>query len=175
MFFVTKFSSICVSLSSSISPDRQPVSVSHVFQDSNNSLFVISWLCLYQDLLTLQTNSVSVDGKVEKGWQASWESLSFKIKIQRLENPWKLQSVLESLWISVLNLSNPDSQMPTRSKHWKTGQNCWHCKRAKKRHILKAFLTLNEVVEKWEMCPLEIPRKALEFFVQKRVRTPWIT
>ena len=41
-FFVTKFSSICVSLSSSISPDRQPVSVSHVFQDSNNSLFVIS-------------------------------------------------------------------------------------------------------------------------------------
>ena len=64
MFFVTKFSSICVSLSSSISPDRQPVSVSHVFQDSNNSLFVISWLCLYQDLLTLQTN-VSVDGNVE--------------------------------------------------------------------------------------------------------------
>ena len=64
MFFVTKFSSICVSLSSSISPDRQPVSVSHVFQDSNNSLFVISWLCLYQDLLSLQTN-VSVDGNVE--------------------------------------------------------------------------------------------------------------
>ena len=64
LFFVTKFSSICVSLSSSISPDRQPVSVSRVFQDSNNSLFVISWLCLYQDLLSLQTN-VSVDGNVE--------------------------------------------------------------------------------------------------------------
>ena len=41
-FFVTKFSSIYFSLSSSISPDRQPVSVSHVFQNSNNSLFVIS-------------------------------------------------------------------------------------------------------------------------------------
>ena len=64
MFFVTKFSSIYFTLSSSISPDRQPVSVSHVFQNSNNSLFVISWLCLYQDLLTLQTN-VSVDGNVE--------------------------------------------------------------------------------------------------------------
>ena len=29
---------------------------------------------------------------------------------------------------------------------------------------------MNEVVEKWEMCPLEIPRKALKFFVQKRVK-----
>ena len=125
------------------------MSVSHVFQDSNNSLFVISWLCLYQDLLTLQTNSVSVDGKVEKGWQASWKSLSFKIKIQRLENPWKLQSVLESLWISVLNLSNPDSQMPTRSKHWKTGQNCWHCKRAKKKTHTQGFFNIEW--SRWKM------------------------
>ena len=45
-------------------------------------------------------------------------------------------------------------------------------KELKKRHILKAFLTLNEVLEKWELCPLEIPRKALEFFCSKRVRTP---
>ena len=45
-------------------------------------------------------------------------------------------------------------------------------KELKKRHILKAFLTLNEVLEKWEMCPLEIPRKALEFFLFKKGTNP---
>ena len=34
------------------------------------------------------------------------------LKVQGLESPWKLQLVLESPWISVLTLSNPDSQEP---------------------------------------------------------------
>ena len=36
------------------------------------------------------------------------KSLKFKLKIHGLESPWKLQSTLESPWISVLTLSNPD-------------------------------------------------------------------
>ena len=49
-----------------------------------------------------------------------WQSLNFEISVQDLESLWKLQSVLESPWISVLALSNPDSQVTKRSKHKKT-------------------------------------------------------
>ena len=34
--------------------------------------------------------------------ESPWKSLNFKIKIQGLESPWKLQSMLESSWISML-------------------------------------------------------------------------
>ena len=43
--------------------------------------------------------------------KSPWMSLNFEIKIQGLENPWKLQSVLEGPWVLVLTLSNLDSQV----------------------------------------------------------------
>ena len=80
-------------------------------------------------------NSIAIShskmGSVLKVWtkprvrthlESPWKSLSFKIKIQGLESPWKLQSALESPWISVLTLSNTDSQVSKRSKHRKTYQ-----------------------------------------------------
>ena len=39
------------------------------------------------------------------------------MKIQGLESPWKLQLVLESRWISVLTLSNPDPDVPNVKDH----------------------------------------------------------
>ena len=39
------------------------------------------------------------------------------MKIQGPESPWKLQSVLESRWISVLTLSNPDPDVPNMKDH----------------------------------------------------------
>ena len=89
------------------------------------------------------------------GLHAPWNSLNFKIKIQGLENPWKLQSLLESPWISVLTLSNPDSHVPKRSKHRKIFRifSCLCCERNKKDIDSRLFLALNGVLGKWEMCP----------------------
>ena len=65
--------------------------------------------------------------------QSEWSGLKMCNRVQlHLECPWiskknsrpwkswKLQSVLESPWISVLTLSNPDSRVPKRSKYRKT-------------------------------------------------------
>ena len=46
--------------------------------------------------------------------------LEFKNKNSR---PWKLQLVLESPWISVLTLSNPDSQVPNVEEKEQTQKN----------------------------------------------------
>ena len=75
---------------------------------------------LHHDQVTVcQFNSIH---RVRTHLESPWKSLSFKIKIQGLESPWKLQSALESPWISVLTLSNTDSQVSKRSKHRKTYQ-----------------------------------------------------
>ena len=42
-----------------------------------------------------------------------WKSLNLRLKIQGLESPWKLLSMLESPWISVLTLSNPKEKKQT--------------------------------------------------------------
>ena len=100
--------------------------------------------------------------------KSPWKSLNFKMKIQGLESPWKLQWVLESPWISVLTLSNLDFHVPKRSKHAERPSNCSCCQTELKIDIHSSlFFASNGVLEKWEMCPW----KVLEFFVQKRVQT----
>ena len=88
-----------------------------------------------------------------------------------LESPWKLQSVLGSPWISVLTLSNTDSQVSKRSKHRKTYQDkIAHVVEEQKKTDSRLFFALNGVLEKLEMFPwksLKIPW----IFCSKRVRT----
>ena len=76
--------------------------------------------------------------------------------------------MLESPWISVLTLSNTDSQGSKRSKHRKTYQGkIAHVVEEPKKADSRLFFALNGVLEKWEMSPW----KFLEFFVLKMVRT----
>ena len=113
----------------------------------------------------------AVKNRVRTHLESPWKSLSFKIKIQGLESPWKLQSALESPWISVLTLSNTDSQVSKRSKHRKTYQGkIAHVVEEPKKTDSRLFFALNGVLEKWEMSPWK-SLKFLEFFVLKRVRT----
>ena len=79
-------------------------------------------------------------------------------------SPWKLQSVLESPWISVLTLSNTDSQVSKRSKHRKTYQDkTSHVVEEPKKTDSRLFFALNGVLEKWEMCPW----RSLNFLFKK--------
>ena len=81
-----------------------------------------------------------------------------------LESPWKLQSVLESPWISVLTLSNTDSQVSKRSKHRKTYQDkTSHVVEEPKKTDSRLFFAVNGVLEKWEMCPW----RSLNFLFKK--------
>ena len=101
--------------------------------------------------------------RVRTHLESPWKSLSFKIKIQGLESPWKLQSALESPWISVLTLSNTDSQVSKRSKHRKTYQGkIAHVVEEPKKTDSRLFFALNGVLEKWEMSPW------------KSLKIPWI-
>ena len=51
-----------------------------------------------------------------QGSRAPWKSLNLKIKIQGLESPWKLRSVLESPWLSVVTLSNSTTRKDLQDK-----------------------------------------------------------
>ena len=113
--------------------------------------------------VTLQDRSEYRHYRVLTHLESPWKSLSFKIKIQGLESPWKLQSALESPWISVLTLSNTDSQVSKRSKHRKTYQGkIAHVVEEPKKTDSRLFFALNGVLEKWEMSPW------------KSLKIPWI-
>ena len=89
-----------------------------------------------------------------------------------LESPWKLQSVLGSPWISVLTLSNTDSQVSKRSKHRKTYQDkiAHVVEEPKKTDSRLFFCTRVESLKNWK-CFLASPWKSLGFFVQKGYET----
>ena len=71
--------------------------------------------------------------------------------------------MLESPWISVLTLSNTDSQGSKRSKHRKTYQGkIAHVVEEPKKADSRLFFALNGVLEKWEMSPW------------KSLKIPWI-
>ena len=92
-----------------------------------------------------------------------WLFITFlKSKFQGLESPWKLQSVLESPGISVLTLSNPDSQVPNmKDLQDKIAHVVVQLKKTK-----SLFCT---EWSPWKMRNVSL--KVLEVFVQKRVRT----
>ena len=132
---------------------RAPLINSHSFMQTltnQKSTTVSSWLLIGLNL--------------HAGFARTLKVLeSFKIKIQGLESPWKLQSVLESPWISVLTLSNKDSQVSKRSKHRKTYQGkIAHVVEEPKKTDSRLFFALNGVLEKWEMSPW------------KSLKIPWI-
>ena len=71
---------------------------------------------------------------------------------QRLQNSWKLQSMLENPWILVLTLSNPDSRVAKRRQTQKHLQDkITHVVEELKKTYSGLFFALNGVLEKWEM------------------------
>ena len=129
------------------------------------NIMLNSWtvLVVSGQIVTRKWLTTSFKYRVRTHLESPWKSLSLKIKIQGLESPWKLQSALESPWISVLTLSNTDSQVSKRSKHRKTYQGkIAHVVEEPKKTDSRLFFALNGVLEKWEMSPW------------KSLKIPWI-
>ena len=101
--------------------------------------------------------------RVRTHLERPWRSSDFEIKIQGLESSWKLQSVVESPWISGLTFQTPILNcIKGANTERPSGWNCSCCGGTKKDR-LKALFSLNGV--------LESPWKVLEISVQKRVQT----
>ena len=101
--------------------------------------------------------------------KSPWKSLNFKMKIQGLESPWKLQWVLESPWISVLTLSNLDFHVPKSSKRAERPSNCSCCQTELKKDIHSSlFLHWMESLKNGK-CVFE---KYLNFLFKKGYK-PW--
>ena len=93
------------------------------------------------------------------------KSLNFKIKIQGLYSPWKLQSVLESPWNLLPILSNEASQVSeTKIGALSTLSICCG--------IILAWFCPSWSPWKMEECVLERPWKVLEFLVEKKSTNP---
>ena len=80
--------------------------------------FLVLWVCAVTKWRNTKIKKTLNTGVAHtlKVLQSPW---IFK-KNRGFESRWKYQSVLESPWISVLTLSDPDSQVPERNKHRKT-------------------------------------------------------
>ena len=84
-----------------------------------------------------------------QGSRAPWKSLTLKIKIQGLESPW----------LSVLTLCNPATQKDLQDKITLVKEL--------KKTDLSLFVTLNGVLEKWEMCPWKSLKSPWNFWSKK--------
>ena len=94
------------------------------------------------------------------------------LQSQGLENYWKLQSMLESPWILVLTLSNPDSQVAKRRQTQKHLQDkITHVAEELKKTYSRLFFALNGVLQKWEMCSWK-SLKRLRTFCSKKGTNP---
>ena len=94
------------------------------------------------------------------------------LESQGLENSWKLQSMLESPWILVLTLSNPDSQVAKRRQSQKHLQDkITHVVEELKKTYSRLFFALNGVLQKWEMCSWK-SLKRLRTFCSKKGTNP---
>ena len=102
----------------------------------------------------------------EAGFARALKVLEFKIKIQGLKSPWKLQSVLESPWNLLPILSNEASQV----SETKIGA-------LSTLSIDVALYWLDfaplGVLEKWKNVSLKGLEKSLNFW-SKKVYEPWI-
>ena len=87
---------------------------------------------------------------------APWKSLNFKIKIQGLKSPWKLQSVLESPW----NLL-PNFIQRSFSSVWDENRRTLYFEHLMW-HYIGLILPLLESLKNGKMCPW------------KALKSPWI-
>ena len=98
--------------------------------------------------------------------ESPWKSLNFRIKIQGLKSPWKLQSVLESPWNLVLPiLSNKASQVFETKLSALSTLSIW-CS------IIWAWFCPSWVLKKWKNVSLRGLEKSLNFWSKKEYE-PW--
>ena len=105
--------------------------------------------------------------RVRTHLERPWRSFDFEIKIQGLESSWKLQSVVESPWISVLTLSNPDSQLHKKGKKQKDLQD-------EIAHVVEELKKIDSRLFFHWMESLKVLEKSLKFLFKKGYK-PWIS